>query len=40
MVEACGDGMLTKVRFAGRLYAQREFLVRFRADLDRESMCG
>jgi len=34
------DGTLTKVRFAGRLHAQREFRVRFRAVLERGSMCG
>jgi transposase len=34
------DGTLTKVRFAGRLHAQREFRVRFRAVLTRGSMCG
>jgi transposase len=34
------DGMLTKVRFAGRLHAQREFRERFRAVLERGSMCG
>jgi transposase len=32
------DGTLTKVRFAGRLHAQREFRVRFRAVLARGSM--
>jgi transposase len=34
------DGTLTKVRFAGRLHAQREFRVRFRAVLERGSMWG
>lgn len=34
------DGTLTKVRFAGRLHAQREFRVRFRAVLERGSMCA
>lgn len=34
------DGTLTKVRFAGRLHAQREFRVRFRAALTRGSVCG
>jgi transposase len=34
------DGTLTKVRFAGRLHAQRDFRVRFRAVLERGSMCG
>ena len=34
------DGTLTKVRFAGRLHAQREFRVRFRAVLTRGSVCG
>ncbi|HEY7427009.1 MAG TPA: IS66 family transposase [Gemmataceae bacterium] len=34
------DGTLTKVRFAGRLHAQREFRVRFRAVLVRGSVCG
>jgi len=34
------DGTLTKVRFAGRLHAQREFRVRFRAVLERGSSCG
>ena len=34
------DGTLTKVRFAGRLHAQREFRVRFRAVLARGSVCG
>lgn len=34
------DGTLTKVRFAGRLHAQREFRVRFRAALERGSVCG
>jgi transposase len=34
------DGTLTKVRFAGRLRAQREFRVRFRAVLERGSACG
>src|SRR6516225_898780 len=34
------DGTLTKVRFAGRLHAQREFRVRFRAVLARGSACG
>src|SRR6516225_3893656 len=29
-----------KVRFAGRLHAQREFRVRFRAVLERGSACG
>jgi transposase len=33
-------GTLTKVRFAGRLHAQREFRVRFRAVLERGSRCG
>jgi transposase len=34
------DGTLTKVRFAGRLHAQRGFRVRFRAVLARGSVCG
>jgi transposase len=34
------DGTLTKVRFAGRLHAQREFRVRFRAVLERGTACG
>jgi transposase len=34
------DGTLTKVRFAGRLHAQREFRVRFRAVLARGAPCG
>jgi transposase len=34
------DGTLTKVRFAGRLHAQREFRVRFRAVLERWSAYG
>jgi transposase len=34
------DGTLMKVRFAGRLHAQREFRVRFRALLERGSVCG
>jgi transposase len=34
------DGTLTKVRFAGRLHARREFRVRFRAVLERGSACG
>jgi len=34
------DGTLTKVRFAGRLHAQREFRVRFRPVLARGSACG
>jgi transposase len=34
------DGTLTKVRFAGRLHAQGEFRVRFRAILERGSTCG
>jgi transposase len=34
------DGTLTKVHFAGRLHAQREFRVRFRAVLERGSACG
>jgi transposase len=34
------DGTLTKVRFGGRLHAQREFRVRFRAVLARGSACG
>jgi transposase len=34
------DGTLTKVRFAGRLHAQREFRVRFRAVLERGSVCS
>jgi len=34
------DGTLTKVRFAGRLHAQREFRVHFRAVLERGAMCG
>src|SRR6516165_1041626 len=34
------DGTLMKVRFAGRLHAQREFRVRFRAVLGRGSACG
>jgi transposase len=34
------DGTLTKVRFAGRLHAQRTFRMRFRAVLERGSACG
>jgi transposase len=34
------DGTLTKVRFAGRLHAERSFRVRFRAVLTRGSVCG
>jgi transposase len=34
------DGTLTKVRFAGRLHAERDFRVRFRAVLARGSRCG
>jgi len=34
------DGTLTKVRFAGRLHAERAFRVRFRAVLTRGSVCG
>src|SRR5215831_16065590 len=34
------DGTLTKVRFAGRLHAQRDFRVRFRAVLERGAACG
>jgi transposase len=34
------DGTLTRVRFAGRLHAQREFRVRFRAVLARGAACG
>jgi transposase len=34
------DRTLTKVRFAGRLHAQRDFRVRFRAVLARGSACG
>ena len=34
------DGTLTKVRFAGRLHAQREFRVRFRDVLARGAACG
>ena len=34
------DRTLTKVRFAGRLHAQREFRVRFRAVLARGLVCG
>ena len=34
------DRTLTKVRFAGRLHAQREFRVRFRPVLARGSACG
>jgi transposase len=34
------DGTLTKVRFAGRLHAQREFRERFRAVLARGAVCG
>ena len=34
------DGTLTKVRFAGRLHAQRDFLVRFRVVLARGAACG
>ena len=34
------DGTLTKVRFAGRLHAERDFRVRFRAVLRRGSVCG
>jgi transposase len=34
------DRTLTKVRFAGRLHAQREFRMRFRAVLERGSECG
>jgi transposase len=33
------DGTLTKVRFAGRLHAEREFRVRFRALLIRGAAC-
>jgi transposase len=34
------DGTLTKVRFAGRLHAERDFRVRFRAVLARGAACG
>ena len=34
------DGTLTKVRFAGRLHAQREFRVRLRAVLEQGTACG
>jgi transposase len=34
------DGTLTKVRFAGRLHAERDFRVRFRAVLSRGSVFG
>ena len=34
------DGTLTKMRFAGRLHAQRAFRVRFRAVLARGSVCS
>jgi transposase len=34
------DGTLTKVRFAGRLHAQRDFRVRFRAVLARGAVSG
>src|SRR5262249_54978614 len=34
------DGTLTKVRFAGRLYTERDFRVRFRTVLARGSVCG
>jgi transposase len=34
------DGTLTKVHFAGRLHAERDFRVRFRAVLARGSVCG
>lgn len=34
------DGTLTKVRFAGRLHAQRDFRVRFRAVLSRGAACA
>jgi transposase len=34
------DGTLTKIRFAGRLHAERDFRVRFRAVLRRGSVCG
>jgi transposase len=34
------DGTLTKVRFAGRLHAERNFRVRYRAVLTRGSVCG
>ena len=34
------DGTLTKIRFAGRLHAQREFRLRFRAVLARGGRCG
>jgi transposase len=34
------DGTLTKVRIAGRLHAQREFCVGFRAVLTRGAACG
>jgi transposase len=34
------DGTLTKVRFAGRLHAERDFRVRFRAALARGAACG
>jgi transposase len=34
------DGTLTKARFAGRMHAEREFRVRFRAVLARGSTCG
>ena len=34
------DGTLTKIRFAGRLHAQRDFRIRFRAVLARGVACG
>lgn len=34
------DGTLTPVRFAGRLHAERDFRLRFRAVLRRGSVCG
>lgn len=34
------DGTLTKVRFAGRLHAERDFRVHFRAVLERGLVCG
>ncbi len=34
------DGTLTKIRFAGRLHAERDFRVRFRAVLARGAACG
>jgi transposase len=34
------DGTLTKARFAGRMHAERDFRVRFRAVLSRGSACG